>query len=87
LTEKGCSLGTQKPFDCQIWPFRAVRLKSGEIAVTLSPYCKKVFSLPLQEIYSFYNDNLHDKIMYAVQNSDIKIVDYEKGYPVMEIFS
>lgn len=26
LTEKGCALGDNKPFDCRVWPFRVNRI-------------------------------------------------------------
>lgn len=85
LSETGCDLEEDKPFDCQIWPFRTVRLRNGGFAVTVSPHCKKVFSLPLQVIYDFYNQNLHEKIRRAISSKSIKTAEYKNGYPIISL--
>ncbi|MBQ8095370.1 MAG: hypothetical protein IJ242_17590, partial [Clostridia bacterium] len=35
---KGCMLGTEKPFDCRIWPFRIMDV-AGRQAITIAPIC------------------------------------------------
>ncbi len=41
LSEKGCTLGENKPFDCRIWPFRVLS-REGKTVLALSPVCKTV---------------------------------------------
>lgn len=81
LTETGCALGDEKPFDCRIWPFRIMRV-GGLRAITLSPVCESVFSLPMKEIFDFAKELAPKVFAYADENPDI-VKDYEEGYPII----
>ena len=75
--EKGCVLPPeQKPFDCTIWPFRAVRLSGiaggRQIAVALTPTCPAINSVPRRQITGLLESGLGEKILsYAEKHPDI----------------
>ena len=70
----GCSLPPElKPFDCKIWPLRAVQ-KNGEdkVFVALTPTCPAINKVPVEKIVELANAGLGQKIIsYAKQNPDI----------------
>ena len=69
----GCLLPPDlKPFDCSIWPFRAVRLKTGLVAVALTPTCPSINKVARKEITALLEAGLGKKILdYAAKNPDI----------------
>ena len=75
--EKGCVLPPElKPFDCSIWPFRAVRLSgvadAGQIAVALTPTCPAINRISRQQITELLDTGLGEKILaYAETHPDI----------------
>ncbi|MDR2532737.1 MAG: hypothetical protein LBC82_07845 [Oscillospiraceae bacterium] len=84
LGEAGCKLGSNRPFDCKLWPFRAMKL--GEFTVvTVSPLCKKVSEKPLAELSQFVNFELADKIKARVLKYPAQIKDYIKDYPILKV--
>lgn len=83
LTERGCSLGERKPFDCQIWPLRVMRL--GEyLVITLSPICKAVPNRSVSEISDFVA-GISDTIYNAAKNNPGMVKDYIDGYPIFAV--
>ena len=75
----GCTLPPElKPFDCKIWPLRAVSVpKQSEsapahLAVALTPTCPAINKLPLQKVRDLAADVLGAKILeYAESHPDI----------------
>ena len=78
----GCALPPDlKPFDCKIWPLRAVRTKASQgvasqpdttIAVALTPTCPAINKVPLEQVKQLAASGLGDKILdYAASNPDI----------------
>ena len=69
----GCSLPPElKPFDCSIWPFRAVRINQNEIKVALTPTCPAVNKVAREKIIALLQEGLEKKILdYAASNPDI----------------
>ena len=45
LTPHGCALGPDRPFECRLWPFRAL-MREGRPVLALSPGCRAVAALP-----------------------------------------
>ncbi len=80
LTEKGCALGDEKPFDCRIWPFRLMK-KGNLLLLTLSPVCPSVSGLPVDKISEFAQKIIPDILAEANRNPEM-IKPYEAGYPV-----
>ena len=71
--KNGCCLPPElKPFDCSIWPFRAVRVDQEKVSVALTPTCPSVNKVPREKIMELLNDGLEKKILdYARENPDI----------------
>lgn len=75
--EKGCVLGPElKPFDCSIWPFRAVNTSlangSSEISVALTPTCPAINKVPKADIKNLLKSGLGQKILdYAESHPNI----------------
>lgn len=49
LTEKGCGLGSIRPFKCALWPLYVVSLDGG-LALAVSDVCTSVWNLSDEEI-------------------------------------
>ena len=82
LSEKGCTLGDKKPFDCRIWPFRAMK-KGDDIVITVSPVCGAVdpSSPEVAELAEELSQTIFDE---ADKNPDI-IKEYIEGYPIVAV--
>lgn len=83
LTEKGCKLGENKPFDCRIWPFRIMK-RDKLLLLTLSPVCETVSNLPVSKISEFAG-KISDKIFEEAKSNPEMIKDYIDGYPVFAV--
>jgi hypothetical protein len=71
LGENGCVLGDDKPFECDIWPFRIMEI-GDERFICVSPLCTAVTALPLSELLAFLKKDLAAKIFtYADYYPDI----------------
>lgn len=82
LTDTGCMLGDDKPFDCRIWPYRIMEI-GGRRAITISSLCEELFSRPLSQLTGLLRDGLADAIFtYADEHPEI-VKPYYKGYPVL----
>lgn len=82
LTENGCILGDDKPFDCRIWPFRIMDIQ-GKRAITIASICEELYNRPLAELVKFLEDGLAETIFsYADSHPEI-IKPYYDGYPVL----
>ncbi|MBR4180249.1 MAG: hypothetical protein IKR45_06050 [Treponema sp.] len=76
--QNGCSLPPElKPFDCKIWPLRAVRTEESlEPVVALTPTCPAINKLPVEKVRDLVNSGLGKSILeYAATHPDI-IKDY-----------
>ena len=71
-TTKGCILPKDlKPFDCSIWPLRAVR-SDDKIKVVLTPTCSAINKIPLEDVKKFVREELKDTILkYAESHPEI----------------
>ena len=72
-SSKGCILPPElKPFDCSIWPFRAVKVNGDQLAVALMPTCPAINKVPREIITELLKSGLGKKILdYAKENPDI----------------
>lgn len=79
---KGCMLGTEKPFDCQIWPFRIMEL-DGRQAITIAPICEAMTAQPIGVLLDFLKTELADVIFdYAQKHPDV-VKPYDPMYPIL----
>ncbi len=83
LTENGCGLGEEKPFDCRIWPFRVMK-KDNMLLLTLSPVCDYVSSLPVSKISRFVPKISEIAFEEAEKRIDT-VLDYIEDYPVFAV--
>ena len=82
LTENGCMLGDEKPFDCRIWPYRIMNV-GGRRAITIASICNELYSRPLSQLVGLLKDGLADRIFsYADAHPEI-VKPYYEGYPVL----
>ena len=80
--QRGCKLGTEKPFDCQIWPVRIMEF-DGRQAITIAPICDAMMAQPIGALLSFLKEGLADTIFsYAEKNPDV-VKPYDSMYPVL----
>ena len=72
-SKNGCCLPPElKPFDCSIWPFRAVRVNKNEIKVMLTPTCPTINKVPREKIIALLQQGLGQKILeQAALNPDM----------------
>ena len=82
LSDKGCILGDKKPFDCQIWPLRAMK-KGDDIVITVSPVCKAIDSSK-PEVAELVKELSQMIFEEADQNPDL-VKDYIEGYPIFAV--
>ena len=70
---KGCTLPPDlKPFDCKIWPLRAVRQTDNTIAVALTPTCPAINKVPIEQVRELAASGLGQQILdYSASNPDI----------------
>ncbi len=84
-SDKGCTLGEFKPFDCLIWPFRINSLGDFRV-ITVSPVCKTVSEIPLAALCSFIHENNFDEKLFRVAKEHPDMVKpYIDGYPILEV--
>ena len=69
----GCALPPElKPFDCKIWPLRAVRQPDSTIAVALTPTCPAINKVPLEQVKQLAASGLGQQILdHAAEHPDI----------------
>lgn len=82
LSENGCILGDEKPFDCRIWPYRVMNV-GGRKAITIASICDELYNRPLSQLVNFLKEELAD-IIFAYADDHPEIVKpYDDGYPVL----
>lgn len=82
LTDTGCMLGDDKPFDCRIWPYRIMNI-GGRRAITIASICDEMYHRPLSQLTEFLKEGLADAV-FAYADSHPEIVKpYYEGYPVL----
>lgn len=79
--EKGCILGDEKPFDCQIWPFRIMRLGSKRV-IALSPICPEISKRSVKAVRMMAEQISHRVFEYADENPDA-VKPYIEGYTII----
>jgi len=85
LCETGCTLGNRKPFDCQIWPLRVMRLNKI-LLLTLSPFCFAANKRMVSEIQNFINKNNIAAIAFSeAEKNPAAIPEYREGYSIFDI--
>lgn len=81
LTENGCTLGENKPFDCRIWPFRVME-QNGKTVLTLAPICESVQKIERERLAAFAK-KISPLIREEIRKNPDIIKPYRDGYQVM----
>ncbi len=82
LTENGCILGDNKPFDCRIWPFRIME-RDGKRVIAVSTLCEEIHDRDHEELKAFLKKGLAAKIFaYADKNLEA-VKPYYDNYTVI----
>ncbi|MDR0904013.1 MAG: YkgJ family cysteine cluster protein [Ruminococcus sp.] len=82
LDENGCKLSNEKPFECQIWPFR-IMSQEGKLLISLSLLCKPILENSFSSIIGLLENWLAEVITeYAKLHPSI-IKEYTDGYPIL----
>ncbi len=79
LSDTGCTLGENKPFDCRIWPLRVMK-KDNDIVITVSPVCESVN--PDNPQVKALAEELAPIIFAEAQRNPDIIKEYIEGYPI-----
>ena len=79
--ERGCIMGTEKPFDCRIWPFRIMDLY-GTRVIVLSLVCPTVQKRPLCDIQAVAKELAPQIFAYADEHP-YAVKKYIHGFPIM----
>lgn len=82
LTEKGCFLGDEKPFDCRIWPYRIMNV-GGRRAITIASICDELYNRPLSQLLEFLKEDLAEQIFEYAQKHPEIVKPYDESYPVL----
>jgi Fe-S-cluster containining protein len=83
LGESGCKLGSEKPFECAVWPFRIMKL-DDKYVISVSALCKPMMKNSLESILDILENGLEEILKnYARQNPSM-IKSYSDGYPIIK---
>ena len=83
FNKSGCVLsGSDKPFDCSIWPLR-VMPDGDELAICLTPTCPVISSNPLSVMQELADSDIGSKVLeYARSHPEI-VKERHEGFPVL----
>jgi Fe-S-cluster containining protein len=86
LSENGCILGENKPFDCRIWPFRLMKNKENEVKIAVSKYCEAVSSISVERLENFLIESgLIEKIKKYKDENKYAIKEYSNDYIFLNV--
>lgn len=80
-TSKGCILSKdEKPFDCSIWPLRAMN-KDGKTIIALTPTCPAINKVPFAQVEALVKEGLGKRILEEAEKNPDMIKQYREGFP------
>lgn len=82
LTENGCILGDEKPFDCQIYPFRIME-QDGRRVIAVSTLCEAVHNQSHEKLKNFLDNGLAEKIFAYADKNPQTVKPYYDNYTVI----
>jgi hypothetical protein len=86
LTETGCALGADKPFECAVWPFRLQRL-DDKYVISVSALCKPMLENSLGKIMETLGRGLETALIENAAKNPAMIKKYTDGYPIIKFIS
>lgn len=85
FNKNGCILGADKPFECAVWPFRAMKF-SDKMIVAFCKDCPIFAKKNLEEIELILESGLGEKILNYAQKFPASIKNYEENYHIFAKF-
>lgn len=82
LTDSGCMLGDDKPFDCRIWPFRIMN-RDGQRVIAVSSLCSAVYGQSHDELRAFLKEGLAEEIFTYADKFPEAVHDLYDNYTVL----
>lgn len=82
LTENGCMLGDDKPFDCRIWPFRIMKSGEGRV-IAVSSLCSAVYGQSHDDLRDFLKEGLAKKIFAYADKFPEAVHELYNNYSVL----
>ena len=86
LCETGCTMGSEKPFDCKVWPFRMMRDLTGNVRVAVAGYCPGMERYTDEQLETFLAEEGLGKLLLA--KTDLLLLDeptYSKEYRFLNV--
>lgn len=81
LTAHGCGLSEQeKPFDCQVWPFRLMQTENGKIGIAISELCSGMQSYSDAQLQAFLQEGLADTMFAYAEQYPAHVKPWMDGY-------
>lgn len=81
LTVHGCGLSEQeKPFDCQVWPFRLMQTENGKIGIAISELCSGMQSYSDAQLQAFLQEGLADTMFAYAEQHPAHVKPWMDGY-------
>ena len=81
--EKGCIMGDDKPFDCEIFPFRVMELM-GRKVLTLSPACPVVNSKKFDDVCTAADKAAGEIFEFASSHPEV-VKPYLDDHPILVV--
>ncbi|MBO6307942.1 MAG: hypothetical protein J6N70_03695 [Oribacterium sp.] len=87
---KGCILGDDKPFECRIWPYKAMDL-NGTLVISIDPICREMYEKPLSvlvgelEKITEGDKTLEEYIYGEAEKTPALVKPCEKGFPILKV--
>ncbi|MDR0991671.1 MAG: hypothetical protein LBL87_02080 [Ruminococcus sp.] len=83
LTDCGCKLGDQKPFECAVWPFRIMNM-DGRYIISVSALCKPMMKNSLEAMLRTLEGGLEERMKNFTRENPSMIKNYSDGYPIIK---
>lgn len=81
LCETGCTMGTEKPFDCKIWPFRLMYDTGGRVRIAAAAYCPGMQPYTDAQLHDFLaEEGLASQLLAYGTDHPAHIKPYDKAY-------
>ena len=70
LSDKGCTLGEDKPFRCRLWPLYLIRTENG-LGIALSPVCPEVWKCKAEDIFEGIRERIPSLLETAKEDPSL----------------
>ena len=82
LTDKGCILGSNKPFDCESWPYYIMK-KDDEYVITISKDCPVINNIDENKLKEFAEKKMKDISINIIKKYPDMITNYNRDLKIL----